>query len=47
MSRESATLLDMLKVARLAIAFRAGMDKRAFRDDAKTQSAVFHQLRAR
>ncbi|NOT54418.1 MAG: DUF86 domain-containing protein [Deltaproteobacteria bacterium] len=44
MSRESATLLDMLKAARLAVAFRAGMDKRAFRDDAKTQSAVLHQL---
>ena len=44
MSRDSATLLDILKAARLAIAFREEMEKRAFLDDPKTQSAVLHQL---
>jgi len=44
MSRDSATLLDMLKAARLAAEFRKGMNKRAFLDDPKTQSAVLHQL---
>jgi uncharacterized protein with HEPN domain len=44
MSRDSATLLDMLKAARLAVEFREGMNKRAFRDDPKTLSAVLHQL---
>jgi uncharacterized protein with HEPN domain len=44
MSRDSATLLDMLKAARLAVKFREGMTKRAFLDDPKTQSAVLHQL---
>jgi len=44
MSRDDATLLDILKAARLAIAFRDGMEKRTFLDDPKTQSAVLHQL---
>ena len=44
MSRDSATLLDILKAARLAIEFREGMEKRAFLNDPKTQSAVLHQL---
>jgi uncharacterized protein with HEPN domain len=44
MLRDSATLLDMLKAARLAVEFREGMGKRAFLDDPKTQSAVLHQL---
>jgi uncharacterized protein with HEPN domain len=44
MSRDSATLLDILKAARLAIEFREGREKRAFLNDPKTQSAVLHQL---
>ena len=44
MSRDSATLLDMLKAARLAVEFREGMNKRAFLDDPKTLSAILHQL---
>jgi len=44
MSRDSATLLDMLKAARLAVDFREGMEERAFLDDPKTVSAVLHQL---
>ena len=44
MSRDSATLLDMLKAARLAVEFREGMEKRAFLEDPKTVSAVLHQL---
>lgn len=44
MLRDSATLLDMLKAARLAVEFREDMDKRAFLQDSKTQSAILHQL---
>jgi len=44
MLRDSATLLDMLKAARLAVEFREGMDKGAFLNDPKTQSAILHQL---
>jgi uncharacterized protein with HEPN domain len=44
MSRDSATLLDILKAARLAVQFKAGLDKVAFLDDLKTQSAILHQL---
>ncbi len=44
MSRDSATLLDMLKAARLVVEFREGMDRKAFLDDPKTQSAILLQL---
>jgi len=44
MSRDSATLLDMLRAARFAVEFREGMNKRAFLDDPKTLSAVLHQF---
>jgi uncharacterized protein with HEPN domain len=44
MSRDDAVVLDMLKAARLAVAFRGESDKIAFLSDAKTQSAIFHQL---
>ena len=44
MSRDSATLLDMLKAARLAVQFKAGFDKTGFLGDPKTQSAILHQL---
>lgn len=44
MSRDSATLLDILKAARLAVEFKEGMEKRTFLNDPKTQSAILHQL---
>lgn len=44
MSRDEATLLDILKAARLAIQFRGDLDRGAFREDAKTQAAVLHEL---
>jgi uncharacterized protein with HEPN domain len=44
MPRDDATLLDLLKAARLAGSFVAGMDRAGFSSDAKTQSAVLHQL---
>jgi uncharacterized protein with HEPN domain len=44
MSRDEATLLDIAHAARLTLDFIAGMDKAAFFADAKTQSAVLHQL---
>jgi uncharacterized protein with HEPN domain len=44
MSRDRATLLDMLKAARLAVEFRGDLDKTVFLKDPKTQSAVLHQL---
>jgi len=44
MSRGDATLLDMLKAARLAMEFKGKIGKRAFLKDAKTQSAILHQL---
>lgn len=44
MSRDEAHLLDILKAARLAIEFQNSMDMPAFLADAKTQSAVLHQL---
>ena len=44
MSRDSATILDILKAARLVVEFKAGMNKKTFLDDLKTQSAILHQL---
>ena len=44
MPRDDANLLDILKAARLAIEFKGSADKAAFLADAKTQSAVLHQL---
>jgi uncharacterized protein with HEPN domain len=44
MLRDDATLLDMLKAARLVVEFKEGMNKRNFLDDLKTQSAILHQL---
>ena len=44
MPRDDANLLDILKAARLAIEFRGPADKEPFLADAKTQSAVLHQL---
>jgi uncharacterized protein with HEPN domain len=42
--RDDAHVLDILKAARLAIEFKGSADKAAFLADAKTQSAVLHQL---
>jgi uncharacterized protein with HEPN domain len=44
MSRDDATLLDILRAARLALGFRAGFDKAGFLTDLKTQAAVLHEL---
>jgi uncharacterized protein with HEPN domain len=42
--RDDAHLLDILKAARLAIEFVGPATKAEFLGDAKTQSAVLHQL---
>ena len=44
MPRDDAHLLDIVKAARLAIEFKGTADKAGFLEDAKTQSAVLHQL---
>lgn len=44
MPRDDAHLLDILRAARQAIEFKGPADKAEFLDDAKTQSAVLHQL---
>ena len=44
MPRDDAHLLDILKAARLAIEFRGPAEKAEFLADAKTQSAILHQL---
>ncbi len=44
MPRDDAHLLDILKATRLAIEFKGYMGKAAFLEDAKSQSAVLHQL---
>jgi len=44
MSRDDAVVLDILKAARLAVGFKGDLDKAAFLSDAKTQSAIVHQL---
>lgn len=43
-TRDDATLLDVARAARLIREFKAGIDKLAFLEDAKTQSAILHQL---
>ena len=44
MSRDDATLLDMLKAARLVVMFKGSLGKAQFLNDLKTQSAILHQL---
>jgi uncharacterized protein with HEPN domain len=44
MLRDDAVALDVLRAARLASEFVGGLDRTAFEDDLKTQSAVLHQL---
>lgn len=44
MQRDDSTLLDLQKSARLAVQFLGDLDLPTFMSDAKTQSAVLHQL---
>ncbi len=44
MRSDSATLLDVARAARSIIAFTRGMDRAAFAQDEKTQSAVLYQI---
>ena len=44
MSRDDATLLDILKAAQLVVKFKGNINKAAFFKDLKTQSAILHQL---
>ena len=44
MPRDDAHLLDILKAARLTIEFKGAAEIAEFLGDAKTQSAVLHQL---
>lgn len=44
MSRDDATLLDILKAARLVTEFKGKIAKKAFLRDIKTQSAILHRL---
>ena len=44
MLRDDAPLLDILRAARLAVAFKSDLDKPTFLNDLKTPSAVLHQL---
>ncbi len=44
MPRDEASLLDIAQAARLILVFKEGMDKAAFLQDFKTQSAILHQL---
>ena len=43
MPRDEAVLLDVAGAARLVLEFRHDMDKAAFFEDVKTQSAILHQ----
>ena len=44
MANDEATLLDIARAAKLVLEFNKGIDKAAFLQDLKTQSAVLHQL---
>ena len=44
MPRDDATLLDIVKAARLVVEFKGKLAKKAFLRDTKTQSAILHQL---
>ena len=44
MSPDEIVVLDIIRAARLAVDFKQGLDKAAFLEDIKTQSAVLHQL---
>jgi len=44
MSRDDATLLDILRAARLVTEFKGKLAKQAFLRDIKTQSAILHRV---
>lgn len=44
MLKDEVTLLDIIRAGRLALEFKQDMNKTAFLEDLKTQSAVLHQL---
>jgi uncharacterized protein with HEPN domain len=44
MWRDEATLLDILRAARLALEFRGTIDNASFLNDLKTQAAILHEL---
>lgn len=44
MSDDETTLLDIIRATRLILEFKQGIGKAAFLKDAKTQSAILHQL---
>jgi uncharacterized protein with HEPN domain len=44
MARDEASLLDIARAARLVLEFKADLDKTDLVEDAKTQSAILHQL---
>ncbi|MCB0166241.1 MAG: DUF86 domain-containing protein [Anaerolineae bacterium] len=44
MSSDEIVVLDIIRAARLTIDFKQGLDKAAFLEDIKTQSAILHQL---
>jgi uncharacterized protein with HEPN domain len=44
MSRDDATLLDILRAARLVLGFKGKLTKKGLLRDVKTQSAILHQL---
>ncbi len=44
MSRDDATVLDLVRATRLILDFTRGADSTAFLADPKTQSAVLHQI---
>lgn len=41
---DDATVLDLVRAARLVLEFKGAMDKPTFFNDLKTQSAILHQL---
>jgi len=44
MSRDDATLLDIVQSARRVFEFKGNLDQTAFNQDRKTQAAVLHEL---
>lgn len=44
MRRDEGSLLDMARAARAVVSFMQGLEKDAFFEDYKTQSAVLYQL---
>jgi len=44
MLRDETSLLDIAQAARLILGFNQGINKAAFLQDLKTQSAILHQL---